>query len=961
MKSLIEYINQLKEYELFCDLTNNCKQTLDYNQLSQTEITGITANTKSIFADNIFVCIKGFTVDGHDLANEAIHKGAIAIVVEHELDLDNVYQIIVKNSRKALSILTKYYYDNPADSFKLIGITGTNGKTTSAWLVMQILIGKGFKVGMIGTLGYYINGKKYESERTTPDIIELNQIFVQMREEKVDYVVMEVSSHAITLNRVYGLKFHITAFTNLTQDHLDFHKDMDDYATTKLKLFTEMQDNQGFSVINIDDEFGQIIAEQCPVTKKLISLDSSKLKKFDQLYFADDINFNIQKTSFNLYNSKSAKTRFETSLVGEFNVLNCITAIAITDEIPDNNNKSMKEIVAQLTSAKGRLEQVPNDLSIGIFIDYAHTPDAVKNVLKTLSFGAHNRIITLIGAGGNRDKSKRPLMSKTALQYSDLVILCDDNPRDEIPANIINDMLTGIEKDTKLLIIRDRKVAITAALLLAKENDIILIAGKGHETYQEINGHKHPFNEYSIVNTALSTIVQEKAKNDKLVTNLDIMNLSLCFNHRFNKDSLVKFNYFNQVITDSRQAQEHSLFIAIKGDNFDGGDYCEQVLQKENTFCIVNNDYHDLNHLLNKYDDRIIVVDDTIKAYGFLAKKYLALFAVKKIALTGSTGKTTTKAYLSNILSQKYHILTNFANENNLIGVPKTIFNLRAYHDIALLELGTNQFGEIKQLAEIIEPDIGLIINIGPAHLEKLKNEDGVFQEKSELFNYTKDTIIYPCNDKKFDIFKSFGIKSFCVGMEDNAHYKLEIQNISNNKISFSVNNEPYLLNENILFKVQNATFAIAVAKELSMKQNEIQRGLIKPLNINHRMEIMEINGSTWLVDCYNANPVSMQSAIEYWISYQNDKEHFAILGDMLELGENKQKYHQDIQKTINKYSINKNIFSVGKISKDYNANRHFETVEDLINSKVIEKIPTGSIVLVKASNGIKLKKLIER
>ncbi|HPY95743.1 MAG TPA: UDP-N-acetylmuramoyl-L-alanyl-D-glutamate--2,6-diaminopimelate ligase [Candidatus Cloacimonadota bacterium] len=954
MKHLNEYINQLEQDGILLGIISN------ENDINCMKIAGVTANTKELKQDDIFVCIKGFSVDGHNLAQEAVIKGAIAIVVEHELKIDNAVQIIVKDSRKAMAILVKHYYNDPASSFKLIGITGTNGKTTCAWLVMQILQAKGYKVAMIGTLGYYINGVKYDSERTTPDIIDLNRIFSQIREEKVEYVVMEVSSHAIALSRVYGLNFYITAFTNLSQDHLDFHHDMQDYAQTKLRLFTELQDENGFSVINIDDDFGQDIASKINIRVKPISINVNK-KHDKQTYLAKDIKFDLQKTHFVLNSPLHSNESLITRLVGDFNISNCITSIAITDEIADKCGQNMRDIIAELKSAKGRLELVPNDLGLGIYIDYAHTPDAVENVLKNLNKSVHQRIITLIGAGGNRDKSKRPLMTQAALHYSDLVILCDDNPRDEEPFKIIENMLEGIDHKANILIIRDRKKALKSVVSLAKKGDIVLIAGKGHETYQEIKGEKHPFDEYAIISEYLLCHDKETESGDTLPIPIDLMNFSWWFGLPFEQARHGSFDFIEHIITDSRSIKEHSLFVALKGDRFDGGDFCREVLKTNHTFCLVNKNYHGASSLEKEFRDRIIFVDDTQEAYGLLAHNYLRLFGIKVIALTGSTGKTTTKEYLYHILSERYKVLTNKGNENNLIGVPKTIFALKAYHEMALFELGTNHFGEIKALAEITEPDISLIINIGAAHLEFFGDEDGVFKEKSELFRFTKDTIIFPCNDRRFDKFKQDNIHSISVGECEDADYRVEILKETEQRIDFSINQEEYFINDNVRFKVQNVAFAIAVAKKMGFDHDEIQSGIIKPLNISYRMKKIEINGSLWLADCYNANPVSMKSAIEYWVNLQKEKEHFAVLGDMLELGDKSEFYHQEIGELLEKHKLNQHVYSVGKLSKAFNSKQHYMTVGELISSGILNEIPEGSVVLIKASNGIQLQKLIER
>lgn len=927
----------------------------------------VCVNSREVAEEDLFICIKGFSVDGHDLALECISKGAKVLVCEREIKESSALQIIVKDSRKAMSVIAQNYYAYPADALKLIAITGTNGKTTIASLVMQLLLSKGKSVAMIGSVGIYINGKEYISDRktpTTPDALELQEIFFAIKSESVEFVVMEVSSHAIALSRVFGLKFDVCAFTNLTQDHLDFHKDMEDYGNTKRRLFTEFIHDQSIAVLNIDDPFGKDIYENLNQKKIAISVNENNLNNIATYYLAQDIVFDINRSHFSLI--RNLNERYEISLssrlIGDFNIQNLLTALAINDCLMGNlsmnlidQQKISSENVLSLVSAKGRIESVDNSQNLGIFIDYAHTPDAIENVLKNLNLCKKQRIITLIGAGGNRDKGKRPKMAESAIKYSDFVIFCDDNPRDEVPAQIIRDMIQHLHKDDHFIICRDRKIAIKTALTIAKAQDIILIAGKGHETYQEIKGIKYPFDEKEIICSLLEEVKNPLISENSLAVEIDILNFENWFGITLDDHELLDFQSVNTISTDSRNVDQQTLFVALKGEKYDGASFIKKIKDYEKVWCLINESYSD-----EFSSKRVLRVSDTIDAYGFIAGKLLSMFRVKKIALTGSTGKTTTKEFIKNILEERYQVLTNIANENNLIGVPKTILNIKPNDDVVLLEMGTNQFGEIERMAKIVKPHIGMIINIGPSHLEFLINEEGVFKEKSSLFDYCQDAIIFPEDDPKFRNIKN---KCMMYTLGTNPRSSFFINQIKSDEyqLTFSLNDDVFKISDNVLFKVTNASYAIIIGRLMGLDNVEIQRGLLKKQEISYRMKIIETSEHTLLVDCYNANPVSMSAAIDYWMSYLPEKVHYAILGDMLELGDQSEFYHHKINEQLMQNNISDHVVCIGDKSRIFNPDQYYRNVEEFLGIGGLSRIPKDSVVLIKASHGIHLEKIVER
>lgn len=434
------------------------------------------------------MCIKGFKTDGHSYINKAIEQGAVAIVSENETENLNIPVILVSNSRKALSQIASNFYQNPTSKLTLIGITGTNGKTTTTYLIKNILEQAGKKVGLIGTNQNMIGQRVLETERTTPESLELFELFAQMVNEGVEYVVMEVSSHSLELHRVYGCNFKVAVFTNISQDHLDFHKNMESYLEAKAKLF-DMAEN---GAINIDDEGGKKIFENC----KCSHISYSTKENADII--AKDILVTEKDVSFNCI-TKSENALIRLNIPGVFSVYNALSAISacLLCNIPMD---TIKKGLLNAEGVKGRAEVAFYNDKFTIIIDYAHTPDGLLNILETVKGFAKGRVVTLFGCGGDRDKTKRSQMGKIAGELSDFCIITSDNPRTEKPISIINDILEGIMQTVcKFVAIENRYEAIKYAILNAQQNDVIVLAGKGHETYQEINTIKKHFDEREVV------------------------------------------------------------------------------------------------------------------------------------------------------------------------------------------------------------------------------------------------------------------------------------------------------------------------------------------------------------------------------------------------------------------------------------------------------------------------------
>lgn len=458
-------------------------------------ISDITCNSREVSAGSIFVCIKGFKTDGHKFIGDAAQRGASCIVVTDDVEVAGVAVVKVKDARKAMAEMAAALYCHPSREIKVIGITGTNGKTTTTHLVKSIIEMAGGKTGLIGTNSIIIDGKETASERTTPESCLFQKYLRQMVDSGAKYCITEVSSHSLELNRVDCTHFAVAAFTNLTHEHLDLHGSMENYAAAKAKLF-EMCD---IAVMNADDSYSMDIAAKTSCGK--IYTYSCKNKKAD--YFASDIKLSEKGIIYN-FNHKKGTLPLKSHIHGMFNVYNSLAAAAVCSALGFSDEEIAKGLIIS-KGAKGRAEFLHINAPFSVMIDYAHTPDGLYNILKTVKEFASGRIITVFGAPGDRDRSKRPEMGEIAGKYSSYCIITSDNPASEKAEDIIEEIKPGILRSgCEFKTIVDRKEAIHFALDMAKEKDIVLLAGKGHENYQITSEGKIPFSEEEIVKEYLS-------------------------------------------------------------------------------------------------------------------------------------------------------------------------------------------------------------------------------------------------------------------------------------------------------------------------------------------------------------------------------------------------------------------------------------------------------------------------
>lgn len=902
-------------------------------------VRGLTSDSRTVEPGVIFVALRGEKVDGHAYIADAIAKGCLAVVAEHEVTAPPGLPIIrVADSHLAYGQMAAAYYDHPAQGMKMVGITGTNGKTTTAWMIERIIETSGGRPGVMGTVNYRYRdatGRKIlqDAPLTTPEPMVLQGLLSRMRDAGVTHVILEVSSHALVQKRVAGLEFDIGLFTNLSRDHLDYHKTMEEYFQAKIKLFDAYLKSTGVAVIATRPENKDKL-EQTDWGRKVIShLSQRNFKKYqgnirtksfitcglgnDCRVKADSIGENIEGTSFRL--SVSGKQRkIKSSMIGLHNISNMLmasgTAWALGIDLP-----KIKQGLEALESVPGRLERVEmpsarlKEEGPAVFVDYAHTPDALEHVLQTLRPVTTGRLYCIVGCGGDRDRGKRPVMGAIAAQYADILILTSDNPRSEDPAVILSEIERGVMKTGRrkrsfaelfnlkknqkgYAVETDRRKAIHHACSRAGQGDVILIAGKGHETYQITTSGKRFFDDrFEAKNGAMRWTVEHlvSATGGKVKAR-GISNL------------------LGNISTDTRTIQPDDVFVALKGDNFDGHDFFRKAVKNGASAVIVQQGWK--GTLKNT---SLILVKDTLKALGDLAhyRRQLVDQEVKVIAITGSSGKTTVKEMTAAIFEAEFSgepgspVLKTEGNLNNLIGLPLSLLKMNGGHRVAVMEMGMNRPGEIERLTGIANPDIGCITNIQAAHLEGLGTIEGVARAKGELFATMADSGVCIMNLDDPQIRKQGGrhgnhVITFAVtpfGRRFNPDVRAtRIASLGEKGMRFTLQIGNWKKRITVpatgSHNVSNCTAASAIATAAGIHPEIIIQGLSRYRHGDKRLQIVELPVGIHVVnDSYNANPASMAAALRTVQGFGGQCQRVALLGDMFELGDSAPAAHNAI------------------------------------------------------------------
>lgn len=948
------------------------------------DIGSVHYSARDVVPGGLFVAIPGHKADGHDFIDEATARGASAVVVQKPVKKKSVI-IEVGNTRKALGSIAAEYYGNPSRKLVLIGVTGTNGKTTITYLIESILTAAGFKTGVIGTINYRYSGKNFPNPVTTPESLDLQRILSGMRIEGVTHVVMEVSSHAIDLFRIEKCFFDSAVFTNLTRDHLDYHKDMESYWLCKKKLFTEIlfsgpKKEKAFAVINCDDNKGKELSGA--LKNRIITTGSHAgyaVNSTDFILGAEGIKA--------LISTPQGSFEIKSKLAGKHNIENILCAAGVASGL-GISPETIKKGIESVSVIPGRLERINGDSEAAIYVDYAHTPDALKNVILSLRPITKGRLISVFGCGGDRDSTKRPLMGEIAATLSDLAVITSDNPRTEDPFEIISQITAGVSRSdlyryqTEELtpffdkhgyaVEPDRKKAINLSVKTARQGDTVLIAGKGHETYQIIGNTTIPFDDRQEARHAVSSANSAKRpfawKMEEIIeaTRGTVVSRGSCPS-------------FTGVSIDSRAISSDEIFTAIKGSSHDGHAFACEVIDKGVKGLIIDK-RQTKNLPCGKWEKAgvlCVAVDDTVKALGDLAAYNRVRSGVSVIAITGSNGKTSSKQMTSSILSRRFHVLSTTGNLNNEIGLPLTLLKLSPVHKLAVVELGMNHPGEIARLAGICRPDIGIITNIGPAHLEGVNSIEGVMNAKGELLEGITPggTAILNADDEMvMRLAQKTRRNVILFGHSEKALIRAMSAEAKGNLTSFILSFPKESVTVNLpvpgKFMVSNALAAASVGYFLGMNAYDIKEGLENFSPVKGRMNIYAMkNGITIIDDSYNANPGSMEAAIKTLAGLKGDKRGILVAGDMLELGTHSEEMHRKIGALCAQSGIAR-LYAAGEFSgktakgaveNGMDPSAVFTgSCEDILDD-LKTRLEPEDWVLVKGSRGMKMERIVSK
>ena len=918
---------------------------------------GISFNSSKVRKNNIFFAIKGINVDGNDYIEDAIKKGAAVIVSEKKINKKKgkILFLHTSNVRKLLAEVSYKISDKKPKI--LVAVTGTNGKSSVADFYYQLLNLNLKKVASIGTIGIKYNNKKKSLTNTTLDPVKLGTILKELRKQKIEYVIMEASSHGLKQNRLDGLLFDVGIFTNLSHDHLDYHKNMKNYLKSKLYLFEQLIKKRG----NI------ITDANIPQINKLKKISIKKRYNLNLIFNKEKgielISHKfVNEKQFLEINFKNKKYNIELNLIGEIQINNILMAMLAANKSGLDFQKIIN-VISKIKPVEGRLQKIGNIRNNSkVILDYAHTPAALELALLNLKEQfPFSKINLVFGCGGNRDLEKRSIMGKIAEKYSDRIYLTDDNPRNESPSKIRQDIKKGIKKN-KIYEIPNRKQAIHESINNLKTGDLLLVTGKGHEKTQDYGRKKLFFSDQEII---LKSI---KLKNKSLSRNLKLNIIKEKSKSKIsNKTNIKNISINSQII------KKNDIFFAIKGKKKDGNRFVPDALKKKSSLVIVNR--INKNCPLSKQ----IKVKNPL---GFLTEcstTFRENINAKIISITGSCGKTTLKEMIGLTLKKISKTTYSPKSFNNKYGVPLSLFNLRYNDDFGVFEVGMDKKGEIDNLTKIIKPDLAIITNISYAHSKNFKNLSNIADAKAEIMNNIKKggVIVLNRDDNFYNHHKNFAIKkklkviSFGLKNKSSMIKLVKIKKIKNKyellidvdglSISFYSKN----INKSNLYNIL-ATLA-AINSYVNIKN--LKKDIFLDFKIpNGRGDISKIklkNKNFFLVDeTYNSNPLSLKTAIENYDKLElKDSKKYLILGDMLELGKHSIKQHRLISKIVNKTKINqvhiigkyiKETFKALKPNKKGKILTNRLSIIDLIN----KNLKNNDYLMIKGSNSTGLHKI---
>ncbi len=901
------------------------------SNLKKLKVKGLALNSKDVKKGFIFFAIKGNKSNGENFINQAIENGATIIICSNSCKFQSTKVNVIKTKKikNYLSEITsKFYKLKPRN---IIAVTGTNGKTSVSDFFYQILNLNNIPVAFIGTLGIKQRNKFIKTNLTSPDIITLHKSLEKLKKDNIDNVIIEASSHGLDQNRLDNLNLKAGIFTNFSQDHLDYHKTMKAYLNAKLALFSKLLPKKSHVI-----------------TDKLIK-EYSNLKKISK---------NRKLKLLDIGKQVHRITNASIPLIGSFQIKNLSMAV-LAARLCNLNDSKINRALKRIKNVDGRLNLVKEyPENIRVFIDYAHTPDALNEVIKSLKNTYNNNISLVFGCGGERDLKKRPLMAKIAKTFCEKIYVTDDNPRRENPKKIRKDIIRHL-KGSNYFEIGSRSKAIKKAILNAEPNEIILIAGKGHENYQDYGNKIISISDKKIIKKLKIKKNIAKTKKLNFIFNSKILNKTIKNKKFYRADGLA---------IDSRDVKKDNLFLAIKGKNKDGNQFISKAIKKGASY-IVSTDNN------KKYKNKLILINNPITFLNKFAKHKRENCRGKILAITGSAGKTSLKNMLNTLLGKFGVTYASPRSFNNHYGVPVSLSNLNLGHQFGIFEVGMNKAGEIDKLSKIIKPNLAIITNIAEAHIENFNNIAGIAKAKSEIINNIEKngTVILNRDDKFFNYLnkvaelKNIKVITFGKSKQSDVSLIKIKKNKEMKKIIIRIKNEILELQVGDI-NIYNVLASLAVLKEfnLNLKKTIKLFENFQPSEGRGRFhKIRRYKKRFRLIDeSYNANPFSVKNALNSFSAIKKNKfKKYLLLGDMLELGKKSKIYHSELSRLINRSDIDKvfvkgenTLFTYKNLKKDKRGNI-FQCRGD-IDLILKNIIANNDYLMIKGSNATGLNSI---
>ena len=920
---------------------------------------GINFNSRLCKKDNIFFVVKGNQTDGSKFIKDAIAKGAKTIIYDKKFEgfKNGILYLKFKNVRKTLAEISYKIFKIKIPN--LIAVTGTNGKSSICDFYFQILNLNKKKVASLGTLGVKTQSENFTVTNTTLDPLQLSKYLEYLSNKKIDNIILEASSHGLKQHRLDGLKFNKGIFTNLSHDHLDYHKNYNDYLNAKLYLFKYLLSKKATVITDRDiPEYKKIlkISKQKKINLRSISKQNGKIKILEHKFIGEKQFLKIE------YNNSNFS--FYLNLIGKIQIKNLFMAILAAE----NKSLKFKKIVKILNKIKpinGRLEKIGKLKNNAVCIlDYAHTPEALNLCLSNIKEQFGNKNISIVlGCGGNRDRSKRSKIGKIADNYCNRIYLTDDNPRYENPKKIRNEIKKDI-KGNKIFEIPDRKKAIVSAVNNLKSCDILIVAGKGHENTQDFGKRKIFFSDKNII---LNSI---RLKNKSLSNDLKV---NILKEHKEAKkvNNLIKLN---KASINSKNIKKNDIFFAIKGKKNDGNKFISEAIKKGASIVVTDKSTREIN------SKNVIKVKNSLDFMTKISSSIRDTYPGQIIGITGSCGKTTLKELLANCLNKFGKVSYSPKSYNNKYGVPLSLFNLNINNNYGVFEIGMDKKGEIDFLSSIVKPNIGVITNISYAHAKNFKSISDIAKAKAEIINNIKKygSIILNADDKFFSIHKKIAKKRRLNIVSFGYSYKSDVKFLKLKKLGKNYKIEVQIFDELKKFKIRykyknyikNILSALAVLYILKITKHlsfNFFKNFLIPKGRGNISKIKFKNKKIFLIDeSYNSNPLSLSSAISNFsnTNIKSEKKHF-LMGDMLELGKHSKKLHKDMSNILNNSKINKihiygnDVAETFKGIKKKRKGRILRKISDIYDL-IVRDLNNNDYLMVKGSNSTGLNKIVE-